>query len=113
LVNEPIRSENTSSAAESVPSAFGRDDNNYAYPSAKGMSGFGVGSIICALCSFFCLLTAFVGIGLGIAGLVRSRKDVLSYIGIALSAGFLIYNIVTLVTLCSSGRLQDIMASMM
>lgn len=94
-------------SAYQAPEAFGEDRNAYAYPSARGMSGYGVASILCALCSFFCMLTVFAGIGLGIAGVARRRSDILSWVGIVLSVAFLIYNIVTLVQVCSNPAAMD------
>ncbi len=114
-MNDNLREEQKSGAVQQsgISPAFGEDSNRYAYPASRGMSGLGVGSVICALCSFFCMITGFVAIGLGIAGLVRRRGDVLCWVGLVLAAGFMAYNIATLVQLCSGTQLQDIMSGMM
>lgn len=116
MVNNSADNNRSDSGREPLPtvsSAFGEEDNRYAYPSSRGMSGLGVGSVVCALCSFFCLITGFVSIGLAIAGLVHRRRDVLCWIGLGLSVAFLAYNIVSLVQLCGSSAFQDMMAGMM
>jgi len=96
-----------------VSPAFSEDRNQYAYPSSKGMSGLGVGSVICALCSFFLPILVFVAAGLGIAGLVRRRSDPLCWIGLVLSVVFLVYNIIVLAQFCGSSAMQEMLAGMM
>ena len=77
--------------------------------SPQGISGLGVSSALCALCSYFVLLSAFFGIALGVAGLMRSRRDVLCWIGIALSAAFLISGFITMARLCGSPELESVL----
>ena len=113
-IREPenaVGENNTQENVYNASDAFGADPNSYAYPSSKGLSGYGVASIICGLFGFFCMLTVFAGIGIGIAGIARDRRDVLSCIGLVLSVVFLIVNIVSLVRFCGSGISSDIFAS--
>lgn len=78
--------------------------------SPKGLSGLGVSSAVCALCGYFAPLFALAGIAFGITGLMRSRKDLLCWIGIALSAFFLISGIITMYRLCGSQELESILS---
>lgn len=116
-MTKPVENnQNTTAATDNLPavsSAFGDDRNQYAYPSSKGMSGLGVASAICALCSFFLPILVFVSTGLGIAGLVRRRSDVLCWIGLVLSVIFLVYNIIVLAQFCGSPFMQEMLAGMM
>lgn len=78
--------------------------------SPRGLSGLGVSSAVCALCSYFFLLSAFFGIVLGALGLMRSRRDVLCWIGVILSAIFLISGFITMARLCGSPELENLMS---
>lgn len=75
----------------------------------RGLSGLGVASAVCGLCSYFFLLSSFAGIAFGTMGLMRSRRDVLCWIGVALSVAFLISGIVTMVRLCGSPGLESML----
>ncbi len=78
--------------------------------SAQGLSGLGVSSAVCALCSYFFLLSAFFGIALGAIGLMRSRRDILCWFGIVLSVVFLISGFVSMVRLCGSPELESVLS---
>ncbi|MBE6758923.1 MAG: hypothetical protein E7554_02390 [Ruminococcaceae bacterium] len=75
----------------------------------QSISGLGVTSAVCALCSYFFLLSAFFGIAFGVVGLMRRRRDVLCWAGIILSAIFLVSGIVTMARLCGSPELESIL----
>ena len=92
--------------------AFGEDRNVYAYPSSRGLSGYGVASTICGLCGIFFPLTIFAGIGIGIAGVARRRSDVLSWVGIVLSVLILVLDIFTMVKVCSDPNAMGFMQQM-
>lgn len=78
--------------------------------SPRGLSGLGVSSAVCALCSYFFLLSAFFGIALGALGLMRSRRDVLCWVGIILSVIFLIIGFVSMARLCSSAEMESLLS---
>jgi len=82
-------------------------------PAARGLSGLGVSSVVCGLCSYFFLLSAFFGIALGVLGLMRNRRDVLCLIGTILSVVFLISGIVSMVRLCGSPGMESMLSGSM
>ena len=77
----------------------------------KAMSGVGVCSVLCGLFSFFFPLPALAGIGLAIYGIRRDRKDLLCYFGLCLSCALLAFNMVGMVQMCRSGRMDALLGA--